>query len=358
MKSFSKSLQQNRTNTRLPGEHHVAHDLCFILHDVMTQLLVSGYNASAFTVTIKFRDDRDRKAFEEDDIFDWLEASRRVDERVAILVAIVFPAVLGDMLHCFYEALETSRKGKLSVSFMLIRKPLQESLFLLESIVADRHSFADRITSDPLQLRSQKAGGVEAHTKRIQRVLDVLGESQRFDAEYLARLRYDKEASDGFDGICNKAMHLFTEHKAIRTEPSNINFIFSGLDATLTQWSYLYSRLPYLLFYMHRVVEHICAEVAPTDPEYLRYWDRRLSALVLLWWDTLEPRHLDSHLRKFVLATRDWLFNHCTESGHRQPSRPDLMRMAETGAFPGEAPRTTKNRIKKFTRDAKASGAI
>jgi len=324
----------------------------------MTQLLISGHKASAFTVTVKFRDDADRKAFEQEDIFDWLEATRRVDERVAILVTIVFPAVLGDMLHCFYEALETSRKGKMGVSFTLIRKPLQESLFILESIVADRKDFADKLTLAPLKLGSQKAGGIEVHTKRIQQVLDVLGESQRFDASYIARLRYDKEARDGFDGICNKAIHLFTGHKAIQTEPLNINFIFSKLDATLTQWSYLYSRLPYLLFYMHRVVEHICAEVAPTDPEYLRYWDRRLSALVLLWWDTLEFPYLEPHLREFVLATRDWLFYHCTDAGYRHPSRSDLTKMAETGGYPGEASRMTKKRIKKFTRDAKASGAI
>jgi hypothetical protein len=203
-----------------------------------------------------------------------------------------------------------------------------------------------------------EAAGACAHTKRIEQVLDVLGESQRFDARYIAQLRYDKEANDGFDGICNKAIHLFTEHKAIQTEPLNINFIFSDVDAMLTQWSYLYSRLPYLLFYMHRVVEHICAEVAPTDPEYLRYLDRRLSALVLLWWDSIEPPYLEPHLRRFVLATRDWLFSHCADAGYRQPSRPDLVKMAETGAIPGEVSRTTKNRIKKFFRDAKASGAI
>jgi hypothetical protein len=153
MKLFSRSLQysslKNRTNTRLPDQHHLAHDLCFVLHDVMTQLLVSGHKASAFTVTVKFRDDTDRKAFEEQDIFDWLAATRRADERVAILVTIVFPAILWDMLHCFYEALETSRKGKLGVSFTLIRKPLQESLFVLESIVADRKDFADKLSLAP-----------------------------------------------------------------------------------------------------------------------------------------------------------------------------------------------------------------
>jgi hypothetical protein len=325
---------------------------------MMTQLLLSGRKASAFKVAIQFRDDADREAFEKGDVFSWLEASRRVDERTAILVSTVFPAVLGDMLHCFYEALETSRKGKLGISFTLVRKPLQESLFVLESIVFDRQNFAEKLTNDPIKLGSQKAGGVEAHTKRIQKVLDLLGESHRFDADYLARLRYDKEAQDGFDGICNKAIHLFTSHKAIRTESLNINFIFSNLDSVSSQWSYLYSRLPYLLFYIHRIVEHICAEIAPADPVYLRYLDRRLSALVLLWWDTLESPHLEQHLRSFVLATRDWLFKHCSDAGYRNPTRPDLVKMADTGAYPGESQKKIAERNQKFIRDAEASGSI
>jgi hypothetical protein len=130
----------------------------------MTELLVSGRKQSAFHVTFEFKDDADREAFENSDIFDWLEQSRGIGERTAVLVSTVFPAVLGDMMHCFYEALETSRKGKLTVSFMLLRKPLQESLFLLESVLVDPHGFAEKMTVDPGKLGSQGAGGLEVHT--------------------------------------------------------------------------------------------------------------------------------------------------------------------------------------------------
>jgi quinol monooxygenase YgiN len=349
----------NRTNTHLPAGHKAAHELCFIVHDVMAQLLVSGRKASAFKTTIEFRDEADRLAFEKaDDIFGWLEKSRRVDERATVLVTTVFPAVLGDMLHCFYEALETSRKGKLNITFMLVRKPLQESLFVLESVIADRNGFAEKLTSDPTSLWSQKAGGLEVHSTRIQKVLDVIGEGNRFDADYIARLRYDKAARDGFDGICNKAIHLFTNHRAIRTEPLNINFIFSDMESTLTQWSYLYSRLPYLLVYMHRIVEYVCAAIAPTESAYLQDMDRRISAAVLLWWDTVEPLYAEFHLRDFVLKTRDWLFEYCRKAGYRAPSRPDLVKMAETGAYPGEPQETIAERNLQFTRAAIASGSL
>ena len=203
----------------------------------MTQMLVSGQKSSIFNINIKFRDEADRLALEEsNDVFVWLEQSRRVDERANLLVTTVFPAVLGDMLLCLYEALETSRKGKLAVSFMLLRKPLQESLFLLESVIVDRHDFAEKLASEPTKLWSQGAGGVEVHAKRIQKVLAILGETQRFDAKYIAQLRYDKAAQDGFDGICNKAIHLFTGHKAILTDPLNINFIFSNIGNITSQW--------------------------------------------------------------------------------------------------------------------------
>ncbi len=123
-----------RANTHLPEEHKTAHELCFKVHDVMTQLLLSGRRAKAFHIQFEFRDQADRLSFEQtDDIFLWLEQTRRDDERVALIVNTVFPAILSDMLHCLYEVLETSRKGKLTVSYMLLRKPLQESLFVLES---------------------------------------------------------------------------------------------------------------------------------------------------------------------------------------------------------------------------------
>jgi len=240
------------------------------------------------------------------------------------------------MLHCFYEALETSRKAKLGVSFMLLRKPLQESLYVLETIIADRSGFAQKLTSDPVKLWSQDAGGREAHSRNIQKVLEAIEEQERFDAGYLAQLRYDKDANDGFDGVCNKALHLFTYHKAIQTEPLNINFIFTNWESMLTQWSYIYSRLPYLLIYIHRIVEHVCADIAPTHPDYLSDIDRRISALVILWWETVEDHYRERHLESFVSKTREWLHEHCEAERYRLPTRNDLIRMGNNGALPGE----------------------
>ncbi|CAN7603819.1 hypothetical protein LJR069_004453 [Variovorax paradoxus] len=65
---------------------------------------------------------------------EWLQANEMPQDAAKILKCVTFPAVLS-VLHCLYEALECSRKGKLNVTYMLLRKPLQESLYVFEEIV-------------------------------------------------------------------------------------------------------------------------------------------------------------------------------------------------------------------------------
>lgn len=346
----------DRTNTHLPLHHAEGHELCFKAHDIMLQMLISGQEARIFHKAFTFRDAADRHAFEAaDDVFVWLEETRRVDERADLLATIVFPKVLSDMLHCVYEALECSRKAKLAIAYMLLRKPLQESLFLLESVVADRMGFAEKMVIDPVQLHSQGAGGVDVHAKRIQAVLDKIGNRDGFDARYLAQLRYDKKAADGFDGICNQAMHLFTNHEAIRTEKLNINFIFSEWDAIATQWSFLYSRLPYVLVYTYHVVEHVCGSIARTTPAYLDDMDRRIAGLVVLWGDTLKAPYDEARLSRFIESTREWLQAHCKKAGYREPNAADLARMGDTGAYPGETDASVAARCGHFEEFARAN---
>jgi hypothetical protein len=94
------------------------------------------------------------------------------------------------MLLCVYEALQASRKGTLNVTFILLRKPLQETLFLLESIIIGELDFASKLANNPLLLRPKTAGGLDGHKARISCVLTTIGQNGRFDANYIAQLRY------------------------------------------------------------------------------------------------------------------------------------------------------------------------
>ncbi len=334
--------------TWLPEYLLPAHELCFLHHDILVELLRSGEETGAFQHEIELRDDHDQSLFaDSEDIFEWLERTRRAAERAELLRRIVFPALLSDLLHFVYQALDSSRLAKLSVCYALIRKPIQENLFLLETIAADVTEFSQHLTVDPQKLRAQKVGGLAAHERRVAAVLAAMDEKDRFDAAYLARLRYDRSADDGFDGFCNKAIHLFTDHPAIRTAPLNVNFIFSGADERLTQWYHLYSRLPFLLDYTRQVVEHICAQFCVTDRVYRADVERRMMAATLLWAPAIDSDFRHPAIERYVAVTERRLTRECVAAGHRAPSRVDLVRMKDTGALPGES------RLRVHTRNAR-----
>jgi hypothetical protein len=320
--------------TVLPDFLLPAHDLCFLNHNILVELLRSGEESGIFSQKFEFINSADKEAFEQtQDVFSWFEITSRSSERSELLKRIVFPALLSDFLHFIYEALENSRKGKLSVAYSLIRKPIQENLFLFEAIAADTEQFAGYLIDNPLKLRAGKAGGLDAHAKRIAFVLNAIAEEDRFDAEYLAQIRYAK-IEDGFDGICNHAIHLFTEHPEIRTEPLNINFIFSGREQHITQWYYLYSRLPYLLFYARRLVEYLCSTFSRTAPEYLANIERRVIAGTLLWAPNVENTYRHEKIDKFVEATRNRLDKECENANCGPVKKEDLALMLKTGKLP------------------------
>ncbi len=310
-----------------------AHDLCFLNHDILVELIRSGEKNKIFHQQIKFTSEEDEKILElSDNIFQWFELTGRKLEHVETLRRTVFQALLSDFLHFIYESLTCSKKEKLTVAYALLRKPIQENLLLLEIMAIDINDFSNKLTENPLALRAKNYGGIEGHTKRIQSVLNVLGEGDRFDAAYLAQLRYQK-TEDGFDGICNKSMHLFTEHKRIKTENMNINQIFSGAKSKQTQWDFLYSRLPYILFYARRLIEHICGTFSKTDPSYLKNIEHRVMAATILWYPNIESGYKNDHIKAFVDSVEHKFKKEFLDAGRANPSNEDTLRVKETGVI-------------------------
>ena len=58
------SSLDGRKGTHLPKQYWPGHQLCFTIHDVMTQLLVSGEKARAFHVSFDLADEVEQHEFE------------------------------------------------------------------------------------------------------------------------------------------------------------------------------------------------------------------------------------------------------------------------------------------------------
>ncbi|TCB84275.1 hypothetical protein E0H90_09605 [Acinetobacter sp. ANC 3791] len=273
-------------------KYFYAHQLCFFIHDVMVDFIKTGETHGIFHHEIKLSNDEENNLLQyKGNILDWLKNNNKMDEYEITIKKVIIQALLSDMLHCIYEALKAMEKGKISVAYMLIRKPIQESLYLFEEIILLKSEFIQIFENNPLKLRPKNAGGIEGHTKRIEKILLDLNMDQILDSSYVAKLRYDKKQEDSFDGVCNQAIHLFTEHQAIRTENLNINFIFADSKCKQTLYNFMYSRLPYLMYYMYIVFEKVANDINETTVEYLLDIHNRLAAFFLLAHGQLDDNY-------------------------------------------------------------------
>lgn len=265
----------------LREQYQESHRLCLFIHDVMLEFLKSGFKNDIFTSVFDLEDleKNDLKNFD-GHILDWLKLKNKKTEYEITVLKALIPALLSDMLHCIFEALKAMECGKVTIAYMLIRKPIQENLYLFEEILVYKENFIKIFEEDPLRFRPKNAGGVDGHEKKITQVLGKL--ASILDAKYISTLRYDKKSEDSFDGCCNQAMHLFTEHKAIKTQNMNVNFIFAGEDAKKTLYDFMYSRLPYLMYYTYIVFEKIVFLISRTTDQYLRDIHNRIAAMFLL----------------------------------------------------------------------------
>lgn len=265
----------------LDDKYSQSHRLCFYIHDVMIEFLKSGEENKLFT-SIFDLDEQEKKDLANFDghILDWLKVNNKNYEYEMTVYKNLVPAVLSDMLQCIYETLKAMEIGKFTVAYMLIRKPIQENLYLFEQMLLLKSKFIEIFAADPLRLRPKNAGGVEGHEKNITKILGNF--NNILDAKYIASLRYDKSNDDSFDGCFNQAMHLFTEHKAIKTDNMNINFIFAGTEARKTLYDFMYSRLPYLMYYAYLIFEKIISKISSTSDAYLLDIHNRIAAMFLL----------------------------------------------------------------------------
>ena len=269
-----------------------AQKLCLFIHDIMVDFLETGENNKIFLSEIELSDLEKKELLEYDgSILNWLKHKDKQSDYELVIKKTIIQALLSDMLHCIFESLKAMENGKISIAYMLIRKPIQENLYLFEEMILLKDSFIDVFEINPLKLRHKNGGDVKGHSLRIRKILENLGFDQILDPHYLATLRYDKKSKDSFDGVCNQAMHLFTEHQAIKTENLNINFIFGTNESKETLYQFMYSRLPYLMYYIYIVFEKIASNISNTSFEYLLDIQHRISALYLLAYVNVEDNY-------------------------------------------------------------------
>jgi hypothetical protein len=241
-----------------PKKYQFVHEYSFFLHDILVSIIKEGEPSKLFEVKRTFKDDAEANNWNSQklkgkEFWFWLRENGYEDILREYSQKQVFIATLSDFCHYIYTSLKSSEKGKLSVAYELIRKPLKENLLFLEWLLADPEEFSDNFNEGKvLDLAVSKI----SKEKKIKIISDALKNSKYpswISAEFIYELRYSKKVDFGFEKLWNRATHLITNFEDFKTENENLNFVFSDDDAKESLWTQYYKILPFLLFHTVQV---------------------------------------------------------------------------------------------------------
>ncbi|HUA68409.1 MAG TPA: hypothetical protein VMA13_07650 [Candidatus Saccharimonadales bacterium] len=250
----------------LPAEFHFCHNYCFFLHDQLLETLISGEKAKIFEIRIKHKskDEAEEMAKHSGEaLVTWLETHGYKNKVRELFYKQICAALLSDFLHFIYEALQCSKKGKLTVAYALLRKPLKDNLFFLEWLLARPAEFLQRFErQNPNGFRLPSKAKEQEQIAIIREAIKATGEGEWIRAEFIHELRFKKNLLYGFEPLWQKANHLVTTFDFLETEPCNFNFVFSNPADRYAQWVGLYWFLPILLYHAVTVVEALLDKFA------------------------------------------------------------------------------------------------
>jgi len=270
----------------LPEKHRFAHQYCLMIHDCLAQTVVEGVKANVFNVSVIDEDGgllKKLQSAEGRDIIQILEEEGRFVEVFLLLYRQVTVAILSDMCHFIFEALNCSQKGKLTVTFHLLRKPLVENLLYLEYLLADPGSFIFNFWKGEIDHFGLGQNQTLDPKEIIKKIYTLYPLPQFEDAEFIHEIRYDKESDQSFQTFFQKSTHLVTQRRTHKTENTNFNFIYSTASDIESQWTGLYSYLPIVMFHGYQVVEALLKLVGRRAADELDITDHRINVGYALW---------------------------------------------------------------------------
>lgn len=254
--------------TYLPLKHWAAHEFCFHLHDQMVMLAKGFENEKLHNVTVKFRDEDDAKAFSDaENFYDYLDQTGRQELSKKIVLNQIIVPIFSDFLHFVHEALKALEKRKLTFAISVLRKPLKENFPIATLMLVDQDEFYRRLKTSPY-----KSFKGEEFSKQFR--LSMWGKLAKFDehfeivnGELIETILFDHRDNYGFAALFDKANHLTTHYETVRTEPLNLNFIFSNPERD-DLYDHIYPRLAYCLRIARDVMHDLMANRAPINPAY------------------------------------------------------------------------------------------
>lgn len=171
-------------------------------------------------------------------------------------------ALMVDFLNFMYESLNAAKKGKVTVAYALLRKPMTDLLLLLEQILVNRHEFVVRFTKEDSAKYDPSVANLNKQAI-ISEACAKLKLRELLDEEFIHTMRYDKGSKVGVGGSSAQAMHIVTNGKHHATPNAYFNFVFDAVESLEKYWTNYYHVVTYLMCYAAAVMDEIAFSFMP-----------------------------------------------------------------------------------------------
>ena len=291
----------------IPVEYHKTNDLCAIIYDQLTELFIEenykGLKATTVDLnkgTIKTKELKEKTI----NSIDWLKENKLTDEIELILSKEILMAVTSDFMDFISESLHSAKRGKMTVAYALLRKPITDLLLILEQLLVDKKEFISRFyhngdpkSYDPSNRKVNKLDIIEQAVKKIR-----IG--SLFTPKHIYNLRYNKESEIGLNGLTNKALHIVTSDRNYKTEEQNLNFVFSNNENYDSYYKHYYNIIPYLLIYSVSIIDELVFKILKDNDnqklKILKEFKRLIGILLLTEYNDTEAKKRHSKIFNLI----------------------------------------------------------
>ncbi len=259
----------------LPDEFKRSHDRCEFLIKQIEEFITNNAYDQLRIQSVQFSNKAKLK--DEEHFFDYLQRLGETEERDKIVRNHLINALLIDVCYFVQEALACSKKKRLTVTFALLRKP-----FVYNLLVFLRLLFDEKFLKDFNEVEGFDTTSFDNSKKKdlIEKSISLLG-LKHVSPDEIYDYIFNRSDDESLINLSDKALHLSTtRNKNNKTEIQNLNFIFSDYQSIMSQWDYLYRRLPFLLLYYVQIIEALIFNVIDVpEEEYINRIEERAKAL-------------------------------------------------------------------------------
>lgn len=172
------------------------------------------------------------------------------EEAALPMAQMVFRYLLEDFCTYMEESIDCVARFKPQVAFTLARKPLIDDIFMLMFLLYDKKQALDFIYED--DSRKKDLGKQKEFDEFLcKECSEIIGEKTKDN--FLFLLRHSEEFYS-IKSVCDKASHIITSRKNIRTGAGELNFVFVDQEI-MDFYTKRYCKIvPVVLIYITQIV--------------------------------------------------------------------------------------------------------